>query len=85
MKHRNKTPKRFAKNCAQALLVGFVCIMAPLASVSAQGGLPFLTLELAIWSVVMAALIAIIIAFIVFLRRQGMAVSKASTAGGVLG
>jgi thiol-disulfide isomerase/thioredoxin len=40
LKHRNKTPKRFAKNCAQALLVGFVCIMAPLASVSAQGGLP---------------------------------------------
>ncbi len=47
--------------------------------------LPYLTLELAIWSVVMAALIAIITAFIVFLLRQGMAVSKASTAGGVIG
>jgi len=47
--------------------------------------LPFLTMELAIWSVVMAALISIIITFVVFLVRQGMAVSKASTVGGVIG
>jgi hypothetical protein len=47
--------------------------------------LPFLTVELAIWSVVMATLIAIITAFIVFLIRQEMAVSKASTVGGVVG
>ncbi len=47
--------------------------------------LPFLTVELAIWSVVMAALIAIIATFIVFLVRQGMAVSKTSTVGGVIG
>ncbi len=47
--------------------------------------LPFLTVELAIWSVVMATLIAIVTAFIVFLLCQGMAVSKASTAGGVIG
>ena len=47
--------------------------------------LQFLTVELAIWSVVMAALISIITAFIVFLVRQGTAVSKASTVGGVIG
>ncbi len=47
--------------------------------------LPFLTVELAIWSVVMAALIAIIATFIVFLVSQGMAVSKTSTVGGVIG
>lgn len=46
--------------------------------------LQFLTAELAIWSVVMAALIAIISAFIVYLVRQGMAVSRASTVGGVV-
>ncbi len=47
--------------------------------------LQYLTAELAIWSVVMASLVAIITAFIVFLLRRGIAVSKASTVGGLVG
>ena len=46
--------------------------------------LKYLTAELAIWSGVMAMLVAIITAFIVYLVSEGMAVSKASTVGGIV-
>jgi hypothetical protein len=71
-----------------ALFLALYLMTLPSAFTGGQVGfiaLPFLTMELAVWSVVMAALISIITTFVVFLVRQGMAVSKASTVGGVIG